>query len=94
MIKVIARDFIKPEHVDKVVPLYKELVEKTKLEQDCIEYNLFVDQENKSHFIFIEAWTDRAALDRHCQSEHFQRLVPEINQYQASPCHVLIMDAF
>lgn len=54
MIKVIAEDFIKEEYLEIVKPLYAELVTKTKLEQDCIEYNLYVDQNDKTHFVFIE----------------------------------------
>lgn len=30
MLKVIAQDFIKPEHIEDVMPLYREFVEKTK----------------------------------------------------------------
>jgi len=36
MPKVIVQDFIKPEAVEIVVPLYHELVEKTRQEELCI----------------------------------------------------------
>lgn len=36
MLKLIAEDFIQIDKIDIVLPLYKELVEKTKLEQGCI----------------------------------------------------------
>ena len=55
MLKVIAQDFIKLEHLDRVMPLYRELVEKTKAEPRCISYDLFIDQKDAGHFIFIEA---------------------------------------
>lgn len=94
MLKVIAQEFIQHAHLDTVRPLYQELVEKTRLEKDCISYDLFTDQKDPGHFVFIETWPDRAALDAHCQTEHFQRLVPQINQYQAKECSFLLMDAF
>jgi quinol monooxygenase YgiN len=84
MLKVIAQDFIRPEAVDIVMPLYRELVEKTKQEKLCIAYDLFVDQKDPGHFIFIEEWPDRAALDAHCATEHFTRLVPLINPAPAA----------
>lgn len=34
MLKVIAQDFIKLEHLNRVMPLYRELVEKQKLNRD------------------------------------------------------------
>lgn len=94
MLKVIAEDFIQPEHLETVRPWYAELVEKTRQEPACIAYDLFVDQRDPGHFIFIEQWPDQAALDAHCQTEHFRRLVPQINRHQARDGVVLLMDGF
>ncbi len=94
MLKVIAQDFIKPEYIDQVRPLYKELIEKTRQEPLCISYALFTNQKDPGHFVFVEEWPDKAALDTHCQTEHFQRLVPAIAQYQRQEATFLLMDAF
>ena len=82
MLKLIAEDFILIDKIDIVLPLYKELIEKTKLEKGCIAYDLYHDVKNKGHFVFIEEWQDRNALDAHVNSEHFQRLVPQIDQHK------------
>jgi quinol monooxygenase YgiN len=94
MLKVIAQDFIKPESVELVLPLYRELVEKTRQEPACIAYDLFIDQKDPGHFVFIEEWPDRAALDAHCRTEHFTRLVPMINKYQRQEGTFILMDPF
>ncbi|ABR91796.1 Uncharacterized conserved protein [Janthinobacterium sp. Marseille] len=94
MLKVIAQDFIRPEFIATVRPLYEELIEKTRLEKDCISYNLYIDQKDPGHFVFIEEWPDRQALDVHCQTEHFRRLVPLIDSYQRQAGTFLLMDAF
>lgn len=94
MLKVIAQDFIKPEAVEIVLPLYRELVEKTVREPLCLAYTLFIDQKDPGHFIFIEEWPDRAALDAHCETEHFTRLVPLINSHQRQAGTFILMDAF
>ncbi|MFC7289386.1 putative quinol monooxygenase [Herminiimonas glaciei] len=94
MLKVIAQDFIRPEFIATVRPLYEELVAKTRLEKDCISYNLYIDQKDPGHFVFIEEWPDRQALDEHCQTEHFRRLVPLIDSYQREAGTFLLMDAF
>lgn len=54
MLKVIAEDFIKPGHVETVMPLYRELVGLTRQEPLCVAYDLFADQRRPGHFIFIE----------------------------------------
>ncbi|MHC9084876.1 putative quinol monooxygenase [Luteimonas sp. RIT-PG2_3] len=94
MLKVIAQDFIKVEHIQDVMPLYLELVARTKEELLCLSYDLYVDQKDPGHFVFIEEWPDRAALDAHCNAEHFKRLVPMIERYQRPPGTFLLMDAF
>jgi len=92
MLKVIAQDFIKPESIATVLPLYRELVEKTRQEPACIAYDLFIDQKDPGHFDFIEEWPDRAALDAHCRTEHFTRLVPMINKHQRQEGTFILMD--
>ncbi|WP_257541697.1 MULTISPECIES: putative quinol monooxygenase [unclassified Sphingobium] len=94
MLKVIAQDFIKPEAVEIVLPLYRELVEKTRQEEHCIAHDLFIDQKDPGHFIFSEEWPDRAALDAHCRREHFTRLVLLINAHQRQDATFILMDAF
>lgn len=94
MLKVIAEDFIKKEYLEVVAPMYAELVAATKKEPGCIEYNLFVDEDDEGHFIFIEEWINHQALDAHCASEHFTRLVPLINQYQCKEGTALLMKSF
>lgn len=94
MLKVIAEDFIKPEFVEAVMPLYRELVEKTRQEEKCIAYDLFIDQKDAGHFVFIEEWPDRAALDAHCRTEHFTRLVPLINRHQRKEGTFILMEPF
>ena len=82
MLKLIAEDFIQEDKIEVVLPLYQELIEKTKQEQGCIGYDLYHDLKQRGHFVFIEEWVDRVALDVHVQSEHFQRLVPLIDVHK------------
>lgn len=93
MLKVIAENFIKPEYVDTVLPFYRELVAATKKEPLCIAYDLYRGEKKPGHFIFIEEWPDRAALDAHCASEHFTRHVPLIDRYARNAVQYILMDA-
>ncbi|MFA9594026.1 putative quinol monooxygenase [Citrobacter telavivensis] len=92
MLKVIAEDFIKLECVETVLPFYRELIAATKKEPLYIAYDLYQDERDPGHFIFIEEWPDRTALDAHCASEHFTRLVPLIDQYARKAAQYILMD--
>ncbi len=94
MLKVIAQDFIRPDALEIVRPLYAELVRLSQAEPLCISYDLFVDQKDPGHFTFIETWPNRAALDLHCETEHFRRLVPQIDAHKRQDGIFLLMDAF
>lgn len=91
MLKVIAEDFIQPQAIDTVLPWYRELVAATKQEPRCIAYDLYIDEKDAGHFIFIETWPDRAALDEHCNTEHFKRLVPMIDRYKRQDATYILM---
>lgn len=94
MLKVIAQTFIKPEALDIVRPLLTEMVELTLQEPLCEGYELFVDQTDPGHFVFVEAWPDRAALDTHLASEHIRRLGPLISPHARQPTILTLLDAF
>ncbi|WP_205619276.1 putative quinol monooxygenase [Neomegalonema perideroedes] len=68
---MIAQDFIKIESIGIMMPLDRELIDKIRQKTLCIAYDLFTDP---GHFVFIEEWPDRGALDAYCASEQFQRL--------------------
>lgn len=93
MLKVIAEDFIKTECIDTVLPLYRELIAATKREPLRIAYDLYRDEKDPGHFIFIEEWPDHTALDAHCASEHFTRLVPLIDQYARKAAQYILMNS-
>lgn len=81
MLILIAEDFIQLDKIQTVLPFYEELVEKTRKESGCISYELTHDLKDEGHFLFIEKWVDEAALQLHTESEHFTRLVPQIDQH-------------
>jgi len=94
MLKVIAQHYIKEEHLEAVRPLFRELVEKSRAEELCIAYDLFVDQNDPGHFIFVEEWPDKAALEIHANTEHFKRLVSQIRAIARQEGSLLLMDRF
>ncbi|HOM42682.1 MAG TPA: putative quinol monooxygenase, partial [Bacillota bacterium] len=79
MIKVVAKSFAKPDKLDKILELSAEMVEKTVKEEGCIKYELFQDIKAPEVLVIIEEWESEEALSRHMASEHFRRIVPQLN---------------
>ncbi len=84
MIKVVAKGFFYENKAEEAIKMYEELVEKTRLEDGCISYNLFKDTKDNSILTMIEEWESQEALDKHMKTEHFLRLVPIIGKLRKS----------
>ena len=69
---LVARVVAKPEKTEELRALLHGLLEPTRKESGCIQYFLHQDRERPNEFVFIEEWTDAAALDAHLQTAHLQ----------------------
>lgn len=67
---IVANIVAKQEHVDLVKSELIKLIDKTRAEQGCINYDLHQDNDNPAHFIFYENWASSQALDNHLASAH------------------------
>jgi len=79
MIKVIAHNFLKKENLAAALPLYEEMVAETRKEDGCIQYELYRDSADETHFVFDESWESQAHLDAHMKTAHFTTLIPQIS---------------
>ena len=75
-VKVIAHNFILKENLEKVLPLYEEMVAETRKENGCIQYDLLRDNADETHFVFVETWESQAHLEAHFKTPHFTRIIP------------------
>jgi quinol monooxygenase YgiN len=91
MIRIIAKNFIKPDAVEKAKPLFREIVAASRKEPGCREYRLHCDEKEPGLFVFIEEWADQEILDKHNNSEHFKRIVPQIGELCSRPGEVLLL---
>jgi len=60
--------------------LTRELVEKSRKENGCIDYSINRSTVDDCVYAFIEIWENEDVLAPHRNSEHFKRLVPQINE--------------
>lgn len=72
MLTVIARMRAKPGYEAQVEAELLKLVEPTRIEPGCLNYDLHRSQIEPAVFMFYENWTSREALDKHAASAHLK----------------------
>ncbi len=73
MVRVVARIPAKLEKVDELQALLLGLIEPTREEEGCIQYDLWHNQKDPTDFTFVEQWTSAEALDAHLKTPHLER---------------------
>ncbi|MGY2290607.1 putative quinol monooxygenase [Pseudomonas sp. SDO528_S397] len=69
---VIATLIAKPGQHATLEKLLRELLEPTRVEPGCQQYELHQDLQHPETFYMLERWSDEAALADHYQSVHVQ----------------------
>lgn len=83
-IHVIARLIAFPNKVEEAKALLLGLVEPTRKEVGCLQYDLLQNQEDPTDFTFVEQWESHESLDAHLASEHIQSAIAKIPELIAS----------
>jgi quinol monooxygenase YgiN len=78
--------------VDSVRDAHLSMVESTRAEPGCIDYDLYQSHDDPSVMFFYENWTDPEALRRHMNTPNFYRFVRgEIDRRLVVPWTALTM---
>lgn len=82
MIRINASMIIETsENRKPLIDAATELVEFSLRDKGCIGYDLYESQTNDDRMMIIETWESEEDLKAHMESEHFRRLVPELQKY-------------
>ena len=65
MILVLGHVTARPEHFDEVLRLSHQHVERSRAEPGCLAHAVHRDTENPLRLVFVEKWSDMAALQVH-----------------------------
>ena len=72
---IVATIKAKADQVDLVQSELLKLIEPTRAEAGCINYDLHQDNENPAHFLYYENWKTRELWQDHMNNEPLQRFV-------------------
>ncbi len=69
------------ENRKKLLERAIELVSFSLRDKGVIDYDLYKSQSNDDRYMIIETWETEEDLKAHMETEHFKRLVPELEKY-------------
>jgi quinol monooxygenase YgiN len=76
---IVAKVVAKKEAVESVKNELLKMVDPTREEEGCINYNLHQDNDNPALFIFYENWENPACLEKHIQSDHYKAYIRAVD---------------
>ena len=69
---IIANIKANAEAIDLVKTELEKLIDVTRSETGCLQYDLHQDNENPAHFMFYENWESRELWQAHMGAQHLQ----------------------
>ena len=69
---IVARIETKPDKVELVKGELLKLIDITRAEEGCIQYDLHQDNENPAVFVFYENWANRDLWQIHMANDHLK----------------------
>ena len=89
LLTVVAEMAAKPGKEDELKRHLLALVEPTRREDGCVQYDLHQSTSEPGRFVFYENWQSRELLERHLQSPHLQAFGAVEEELLAEPGRVL-----
>ena len=80
----IAKITAQQEHKETVLSELTKIINPTLKENGCINYDMHIDNENDSIFIFHENWESEQDLNAHLESLHIKECFDVIGEMLAS----------
>ncbi|MDX2486813.1 MAG: putative quinol monooxygenase [Gammaproteobacteria bacterium] len=60
------------DKINLVKAEFKKLIDITRAEEGCLQYDLHQDNENPAHFMLYENWESRELWQTHMNAQHLQ----------------------
>jgi quinol monooxygenase YgiN len=93
MVLVIGSVTLRAGTIDEALAASLDHVSRSRGEPGCLSHAVHRDAENALRLVFIEEWTDMAALQQHFQVPASRAFVKTLSALAAEPPQITIHDA-
>lgn len=90
MIMVTAKMKAKNGEKDKIIEKSQDIIESSRLESNCISYDLFASTEDDDVLMMFEKWKNQNALDLHMKTKHFKEFGKAIEEFLAEDLKIYV----
>ena len=84
-VRVVARITAQPEKVLELKSILLRLIEPTRAEPGCINYELHQSETDPADFVFLEEWASGADIAAHMQAAHVLEALSRAATVLAAP---------
>lgn len=88
LLTVVAEFKAKPGKEEELRKALLGLIEPTRREDGCVQYDLHVHTLDPGRFVFYENWTSQETLARHAVSTHLKQLNEIVGELVGEPVRV------
>lgn len=67
---IVADITAKPDQIDFLKSELEKLIQPTRSESGCVQYDLHLDNNNPAHFLMFENWESRQQWQTHMNAPH------------------------
>jgi len=89
-IVLIARLKVKKNSVEAAKNAALAIIEDSRTEDGCLNYDLHQQIDDETVFIWHETWENKAAIEAHGSSEHFKSFSTEIKDLVEEPLQITL----
>jgi len=91
-VTVIAHVKARPGKEAEVKKELLSLVEPSRRDAGCLNYDLHQAADNPAMFMFHEIWSSKALLDQHLQKPDLQAVLGRVGQMVAEPAQITLWE--
>lgn len=81
MIILICDNIIAMENLQEVEAYYVDLVEYTRKQPGCIQYDVYQNKDRENALVFVEKWAAEHFLEDHLEDPVYQEKFEKIERY-------------
>jgi len=88
---IVANLSVKAEKIKDFTEAAKVMIENSNKEPGCKSYQLYQDPYDNTKFVFVEQYTNQAAVNAHFAADYFKAFGPKISDLVTGPAQIKII---